>query len=270
MKKRESKKPDVKKQETGLWLKCQKCHTPIYTKNFEENLMVCERCGYHHSMGAWKRLETLVGKENFTPWETEISPLTPLNFEDFPAKLKSDQQKTNLNDAILIGKAQLDDHEIALGIMDFGFRGGSMGSVVGELVVRLLERAADEKLPAVIVTASGGARMQEGMLSLMQMPKTVGGVVFFEKTRLPYITILTNPTTAGVAASFASVADIILAEPGAIIGFSGRRVIEQTIREKLPENFQTSEFYLQKGFIDMVVDRRSLRKNLSQLLSYFV
>jgi len=261
---------NTKQQDQHLWLKCQKCYTPIYTKDFEENLKVCDKCGHHHTMAAWERIESLVGKENFEPWDLELAPLSPLLFNDFPAKLKADQEKTGLNDAIIIGKAKIEDYEIALGVMDFNFRGGSMGSVVGELIVRLLEKAAEVKMPAVLITASGGARMQEGMLSLMQMPKTVGGVIHFGKSKLPYITILTNPTTAGVAASFASVADIILAEPGAIIGFTGRRVIEQTIREKLPENFQTAEFYLQKGFIDAVFDRRNLKKNLVKLLSFYL
>lgn len=261
---------NTKQQDQNLWIKCQKCYAPIYKKDFEENLKVCDKCGYHHPMSAWERIESLIGEANFEPWDTELSPLAPLPFTDFPAKLKADQEKTGLKDAILIGKAKIEDYSIALGVMDFNFRGGSMGSVVGELIVRLLEKAADSKLPAVLVTASGGARMQEGMISLMQMPKTVGGTIYFEKSKLPYITILTNPTTAGVAASFASVSDIILAEPGAIIGFTGRRVIEQTIREKLPDNFQTSEFYLQKGFIDAVFDRRILKKNLVKLLSFYL
>ncbi|MHB2019887.1 MAG: acetyl-CoA carboxylase, carboxyltransferase subunit beta [Candidatus Xenobia bacterium] len=254
-----------------LWVKCASCSTPVFRKEFEENLKVCQRCEHHHKLNAWERLALLADPGSFEQWDENISGCDPLNFSpDYLPKLRKDQEKTRLKDAILSGQARIHDVPIALGIMDFSFRGGSMGSVVGEKVARTLERGAELKRPVVMVTSSGGARMQEGVLSLMQMAKTCAAVNRVREAPVPYIVVLTDPTTAGVAASFASLGDVIIAEPKAIIGFSGARVIEQTIRQKLPAGFQTSEFYLKAGFIDSVVPRKELRDRLGQILKYFV
>jgi acetyl-CoA carboxylase carboxyl transferase subunit beta len=237
-------------------------------KNLDDHHGVCPECGHHHKITAFQRLEMLSDPGSFQEWDRRLVSEDPLEFgQDYLDKLAQDRVKTGLTDAILTGRCTLDGRPIAIGIMDFRFRGGSMGSVVGEKISRLLERAVQERLPSVVVTSSGGARMQEGMLSLMQMARTSAAVRLVNEARLPYITILTDPTTAGVAASYASLGDVILAEPKAIIGFSGARVIEQTIRQKLPEGFQTSEFYLSKGFIDRVVARNELRGTLSNILS---
>lgn len=253
-----------------LWVKCSGCDTPIYRKVFEEKLKVCEKCGFHHKMTSFERLSLLTDPNSFEEMFRDIYPVDPLNFGDeYLTKLAQDQKKTNLNDAIITGTATIGGIKVVIGIMDFFFRGGSMGSVVGEKVTRSMEYAAEQKLPVIMVTCSGGARMQEGVFSLMQLVKTNAGVSRLAQARVPYIVIMTDPTTAGVAASFAAVGDIILAEPGAIIGFSGRRVIEQTIRQKLPPDFQTSEFYLKHGFIDRVVHRRQLKKTLVRILNFY-
>lgn len=250
------------------WSKCGSCAAVLRKKNLDENHGVCPECGHHHKITAFQRLEMLSDPGSFQEWDRRLVSEDPLEFgQDYLDKLAQDRVKTGLTDAILTGRCTLDGRGIALGIMDFRFRGGSMGSVVGEKISRLLEKAVEERLPSVVVTSSGGARMQEGMLSLMQMARTSAAVRMVNEAGLPYITILTDPTTAGVAASFASLGDVILAEPKAIIGFSGARVIEQTIRQKLPEGFQTSEFYLSKGFIDQVVQRHDLRSTLSNILS---
>ncbi len=254
-----------------LWIKCRKCSAVLYRKAFAEALKVCDQCGFHHKMTAKERLESLFDGETFQEWDADLFSEDPLEFgEEYQQKLISDREKTGLSDAVLTGKAQLDGMNVALGIMDFHFRGGSMGSVVGEKISRVLERAADLQVPAIIVTCSGGARMQEGMLSLMQMARTSAAVRRLAAAGQPYFVILTDPTTAGVAASFASLGDVILAEPKAIIGFSGARVIEQTIRQKLPPGFQTSEFYQEHGFIDRVVPRAELRAELIKLVRFFV
>ena len=250
------------------WTKCGSCAVVLRKKNLDDNHGVCLECGHHHKITAFQRLEMLSDPGSFQEWDRRLVSEDPLDFgQDYLDKLAQDRVKTGLTDAILTGRCTLDGRPISLGIMDFRFRGGSMGSVVGEKISRQLEKSVQEGLPSVVVTSSGGARMQEGMLSLMQMARTSAAVRLLNEAGLPYITILTDPTTAGVAASFASLGDVILAEPKAIIGFSGARVIEQTIRQKLPEGFQTSEFYLSKGFIDRVVHRNELRSTLSNILS---
>jgi len=252
-----------------LWTKCEGCEAAIYKKDLEENRWVCPQCGHHHKLGARRRLEMLIEPGSFNELEAELKSQDPLEFSsDYLEKLEKDRKKTGVEEAILVGEAKIGPHQVLLGVMDFYFRGGSMGSVVGEKVTRLLERGAETRLPVVMVTASGGARMQEGMFSLMQMAKTTAAVARLNQARVPYITILTDPTTAGVAASFASLGDVILAEPGAIIGFSGARVIEQTIRQKVPEDFQSADYYLKRGFIDRVVHRHELKQTLISLLDY--
>ena len=249
------------------WTKCVACAAVIRKQALEEALGVCPECSHHHKITAWQRLESLSDPGTFEEWDRNLLSQDPLGFgQEYLDKLSQDRKKSGLTDAVLSGHCKLDGREMAIGIMEFKFRGGSMGSVVGERIVRLLERAIERQIPSVVVTSSGGARMQEGMLSLMQMARTSAAVRKVNEAGLPYITILTDPTTAGVAASFASLGDVVLAEPKAIIGFSGARVIEQTIRQKLPPGFQTSEFYLEKGFIDRVVPRHEMRSTLSRIL----
>ena len=249
------------------WSKCHACSVVLRKKSLEDNLGVCPECQHHHKVTAWERLGMLTDTGTFEEWDRGLLSQDPLEFgQEYLDKLEKDRGKTGLTDAILTGRAALNGRDLAIGIMDFRFRGGSMGSVVGERIARLLEKSIEHRLPSVVITSSGGARMQEGMLSLMQMARTSAAVRKVNEAGLPYITILTDPTTAGVAASFASLGDVILAEPKAIIAFTGARVIEQTIRQKLPDGFQTSEFYLEKGFIDRVVPRSDLRSTLSNIL----
>ncbi len=253
-----------------LWERCPSCKEMIYKKELEENLFVCPKCSYHHRIGGRKRIEITFDPGTFEEWDLDLKPLDFLNFgEDYRRKLEENAQKVEANDAVITGKAKIGGYPVAVGVMDFSFRGGSMGSVVGEKITRMMERALEENLPVITFSASGGARMQEGILSLMQMAKTSAVVGLLKEKGLMYINVLTDPTTAGVAASFAGLADILIAEPGSLIGFTGARVIQQTIKEKLPEGFQTAEFSLEKGLIDMVVDRRKLRDTLISLLRAF-
>lgn len=257
----------------GLWTKCEGCQKAIFNKTLKENLMVCPRCNYHFTLGAQERIQLLLDEGSFVEEELDLRTADPLNFKaikTYREKLWKDQADTGLLEACVVGRGTLDGHRIAFGVTDSRFIMGSMGSVVGEKVTRLAEMALNEKLPLVIVSGSGGgARMYEGMLSLMQMAKTSAALSRFNKTDLPFISVLTNPTMAGVMASFASLGDIVIAEPGALIGFTGPRVIEQTIRQKLPEGFQRSEFLLEHGLIDMVLARCDLKPTISRILSFF-
>ena len=254
----------------GLWTKCQVCSAVAYTKDLKNNQFVCLECGHHNRVDSDERIEQLIDRDTWQPIAEEIRPTDPLSFSDRKAysdRIKDYQAKTGLIDAVKTGTGLINGFPIALGVMDFRFMGGSMGSVVGEKLCRLIETATDKGFPVVIICASGGARMQEGMLSLMQMAKISGALHRHQEKKLLYIPVLTHPTTGGVTASFAMLGDIILAEPKATIGFAGRRVIEQTLREKLPEGFQTSEYLLQHGFVDEIVPRTRLKKTLSQLIS---
>jgi len=256
-----------------LWVKCPSCNEMLYRKDLEANLSVCPRCGYHFRMHAYDRILSLVGSEPFVEIGETIMPGDPLGWVDkrpYPQKLEADREKSKLSEAVVTGFATLDGFPIALGVMDFNFRGGTMGTVVGDRVTLLLEEARSRRLPCIIFTASGGARMEEGMLALMQMAKTSLAVERFMEDGNPYVTVLTDPTTGGVSASFAFQSDVIIAEARASIGFAGRRVIEQTIRQKLPDNFQTAEFLLEKGAIDMVVTRSEIRSTLIRVLEYLV
>ncbi|MBC5809630.1 MAG: acetyl-CoA carboxylase carboxyltransferase subunit beta [Candidatus Eremiobacteraeota bacterium] len=262
----------VQPEDASLWQKCPRCNEMLYRKDVAANQWVCTRCGYHFRMHAYDRINALVDGD-FVEIGTEILPGDPLAWTDkrpYPAKLEADREKSKLTEAVVTGFATLDGFPVALGVMDFNFRGGTMGTVVGERIANLLEEARRRRLPCIIFTASGGARMEEGMLALMQMAKTTQAVERFMENGNPFITVLTDPTTGGVSASFAFQADIIIAEAKAAIGFAGRRVIEQTIRQKLPENFQTAEFLLEKGHIDMVVERHDLRATLVRMLDYAV
>lgn len=255
---------------SDLWIKCSDCGNAMYRKVFLDNLKVCDKCGFHHKLTAHERLELLADPGSFEEWDKGLFSGNPLGIEgEYLEKLVSDRKKTGLEDAVLSGKIQLNGIPVGIAIMDFHFRGGSMGSVVGEKITRMLERSGELRVPALVVTSSGGARMQEGMLSLMQMVRTSAAVRRLNDLSVPYFCLLTDPTTAGVAASFAALGDVIVAEPRAIIGFSGARVIEQTIRQKLPPGFQTSEFYQKHGFIDMVVPRPELRATMARLIGMF-
>jgi len=264
----------LKKKEIphGIWDKCKDCNEIVFKKQLEENLNVCPTCSFHHSMTAPARIGLLTDPGTFTEIDSTLKSVDILKFEGVAAyseKLQQNQEKTGLNDAIICGTAKLNGKDFALGVMDFRFLGASMGSVVGEKVARLTELATAKRLPLVIVTASGGARMYEGMLSLMQMAKTSGALAKHAELNLPYIVIMTHPTTAGVTASFASLGDVTLAEPKALIGFAGPRVIKDTTQAKLPEGFQSSEFLMKKGMIDRIVERKNLRNELILLLEYF-
>lgn len=256
----------------GLWIKCKGCSAVIFRAKIEENQNVCPECNYHYPLDARDRIKMLTDSRTFRELDKDLESVDPLDFAGdgiYPAKLERSARKTGMKDAIITGTAKIDGLAIAIGVMDFRFLGASMGSVVGEKVTRLTEKATAKRTPLVIVTASGGARMYEGMLSLMQMAKTSAALARHDEAGLPYIVIMTHPTTAGVSASFASLGDVILAEPGALIGFAGPRVIEQTTKSKLPPGFQTAEFLVQHGFIDRVVHRSELRSELALLLDYF-
>jgi len=259
---KESKKKDIP---DGVWIKCDSCGEILYKKEIMKKFMVCPKCNYHFKVNASFYKSILLYGDSFKEEDRNLFPSNPLKFKDYSEKLKKAQKKTSLNDAIICGQGKIDGRDIEICIMDFSFIGGSMGSVVGEKVKRAIQRACDMELPLIIISASGGARMHEGILSLMQMAKTATAL---SKLHTPFISILTNPTTAGVMASYASLGNIIVAEPGALIGFAGPRVIKQTIKRELPDGFQRSEFQLEHGFVDMVVHRKNLRETVSILLGH--
>jgi acetyl-CoA carboxylase carboxyl transferase subunit beta len=253
----------------GLWSKCPQCGLVVYRKDLIANASVCAGCGHHSRIDSSERISLLADPGSFEPLDAELAPTDPLAFKDrrsYADRLRDSQRATGLRDAVVTGLCRLEGRPLALGVMDFRFMGGSMGSVVGEKLTRLIETATASRLPLLIVCASGGARMQEGMLSLMQMAKISGALQLHRQAELLYIPLLTHPTTGGVTASFAMLGDLILAEPKALIGFAGRRVIEQTLREKLPEGFQTAEYLRDHGFVDAIVPRTQLRSTLSSLL----
>lgn len=256
----------------GLWTKCEDCNETIYNKALEENFRVCPKCDYHFTLPALDRIKMLVDEGAFEEYDTEIKPADPLNFKgpkSYKEKLKRDQEITGLTDAVITAQGKINNKAVVIAVTDSRFIMGSMGSVVGEKITRAIEQATAKKLPVIIVSGSGGgARMYEGMLSLMQMAKTAAALARHHKKGLLFISVLTNPTMAGVMASFASLGDVIIAEPKALIGFTGPRVIEQTIHQKLPENFQKAEFLLEHGLIDMITHRKNLKTTLNQLLDY--
>lgn len=260
-------------REDRLWTRCDKCGTILYIKHLKENKRVCFSCGYHLQMNSRERIQSLIDLDSWQPLNETLSPCDPLGFQDqkyYTERLKDAQIRTGLQDAILTGTGLIDGIPIALGVMDFSFMGGSMGSVVGEKIVRLVEYAIQKGLILVIVCASGGARMQEGILSLMQMAKISAALERYQNNaNLLYISILTSPTTGGVTASFAMLGDLIFAEPKALIGFAGRRVIEQTLQEKLPENFQTSEYLLDHGLLDLIVPRSFIKQAISETITFY-
>jgi len=265
----------LKKKEIpdGLWTKCEGCSETLYNKTLEENFRVCPKCNYHFSLTAYERINLLFDKDTFVEFDKDMVSADPLDFKGpktYKDKLKADQELTGLKDAVISGEGKIDARPAVVAVTDSRFIMGSMGSVVGEKITRAIEYATKNKLPMIIVSGSGGgARMYEGLYSLMQMAKTCAALSYHHQAKLPYISVLTNPTMAGIMASFAGVGDIIMAEPNALIGFTGPRVIEQTIRQKLPFGFQRSEFLLDHGLIDMIVHRKNMQVVLSQLLDYF-
>ena len=257
----------------GLWTRCDNCKIILYIKHLKENQRVCFGCGYHLQMNSQERIDHIIDPGTWRSLDETLSPCDPLEFKDqkaYTERLKEAQERTGLQDAIQTGTAMLDGIPVALGIMDFHFMGGSMGSVVGEKITRLIEYATQEGLTLIIVCASGGARMQEGILSLMQMGKISAALEIYQSSaKLLYISVLTSPTTGGVTASFAMLGDLIFAEPKALIGFAGRRVIEQTLQEQLPDDFQTAEYLLHHGLLDLIIPRSFLKQALSETITLY-
>jgi len=253
----------------GLWVKCSECSQVAYRKDLISNFNVCSNCGHHNRINSDERINIIADKNSFEEFDSSLSPTDPLGFKDrrsYADRIKESQAGTGLRDGVVTGICTVNSMPLALAVMDFRFMGGSMGSVVGEKITRIIERATLENFPIFIVCASGGARMQEGMLSLMQMAKISGALKKHKEKNLLYMPLLTHPTTGGVTASFAMLGDLILAEPKALIGFAGRRVIEQTLREKLPDNFQTAEYLLEHGFVDVIIKRKDLKDTLTKIL----
>jgi acetyl-CoA carboxylase carboxyl transferase subunit beta len=262
---------DPKKIPDGLWEKCPSCQKTVFKRLIEERLDTCPECNHHFKMSAPRRIAALIDDGTWEEWDANLVSGDPLGFVDgksYPERIAQQQAKTGLRDAVLTGTGLLSGIPVGLGVMDFSFNGGSMGSVVGEKLTRQLERCHDRRIPAIIVSASGGARMQEGVVSLMQMAKTSAACARLREARVPFISILTNPTMAGVMASYASLGDVIIAEPKAMIGFTGARVIQETIKQELPEGFQTSEFVLKHGQVDLIVARQDLKSELARILGY--
>lgn len=252
--------------EEGLFQKCEKCNHIVYTEDVIEQNHICPKCGYYFRVSPMERLGMVLDAGSFEEWDKELETKNPLNFPNYEEKIKKNQQNTGLSEAVVTGKGKIDGVETAIGVMSASFLMGSMGMIVGEKLTRMVERATKEKLPVIIFCCSGGARMQEGMLSLMQMAKTAQALKRHDEAGLLYISVLTDPTTGGVTASFAMLGDVILAEPKALIGFAGPRVIEQTIHQKLPEGFQSAEFLLEHGMIDKIVPRGKMKRVLRFLL----
>lgn len=250
----------------GKWVKCDNCKEILYKEDVKENYSVCPNCGKHFRISARRRIKQIIDEGTFEELDEDIQTSDMLNFDGYKEKIKVLQDKTKIKEAIKTGIGEINGEKVAIGVMDSNFFMGSMGSVVGEKICRLVEKAIQEKLPLILFCVSGGARMQEGMISLMQMAKTSAAIAKLDEVGLLYISVLTDPTTGGVTASFASLGDIILAEPGALIGFAGPRVIEQTIRQKLPEGFQSAEFLLEHGFIDKIVKRQEMKETLYEIL----
>ena len=262
---------DRKVRTEGLWLKCDGCRTIVWKKDLEANLNVCARCQFHYRIGAQKRLELLYDDGAWVEHDADLLSTDPLRFVDtrpYAERIQQAVKTTGMKDAIVFGHGKLAGRPVQIGAMEFGFIGGSMGAVVGEKVTRAIERSLESRAPLGIVSCSGGARMMEGVISLMQMAKISAALARLDDARVPYISVMTNPTTGGVTACFAMLGDLDIAEPGALIGFAGPRVIEQTIRQKLPEGFQRSEFLLETGFLDAVVHRKDLKNYLAEALTF--
>jgi len=254
----------------GLWSKCPACEAVLYSTDLDNNLQVCPKCGHHHRLRARQRIDCLLDPEGRHEIGAEVVPVDMLKFKDskkYPDRLMAANEETGETDSLVVMQGAIKTMPVVVAVFEFDFMGGSMGSVLGERFVRGVQAAIEHNIPFICVSASGGARMQEGLFSLMQMAKTTAALTKLAEAKLPYISVLTDPTMGGVSASFAFVGDIVIAEPGALVGFAGPRVIEQTVREKLPEGFQRSEFLLEKGAIDLIVDRREMRDKIAQFLA---
>ncbi len=262
------KKEDDKKKKSNnkLWTKCKDCEEIIFNKKLVENLMVCPECNYHFRISARDRLQITIDEDSFILFTDDIYTKDALNFPKYKQKFAKAKNKTGLEEAIVVGEAEINSYPVIIGVMDFNFMGGSMGSVVGEKITRAFEKAIEQEKPLITFNTAGGARMQEGMLSLMQMAKTSAAAKKMHKKGLLYISVFTDPTSGGVTASFASLGDILISEPGALIAFAGPRVIKQTINKKLPEGFQRAEFLLEHGMLDMVIKRKNMKERLGQIL----
>jgi len=255
----------------GLWTKCTNCSEIIYNKNLNENLKVCPKCGYHFYLGARERIQITVDEGSFVEYNSKISLNNPLNFPEYEEKLNKGREKTGLDEAAVIGEGKIGGQLVAIGVTDFGFMGGSMGLTVGERITFIVEKAIEKGYPLLLISGSGGgARMQEGVISLMQMAKTSSAIAELKRKGLLYISLLTHPTMGGVMASFASGGDIVIAEPGALLGFAGPRVIKQTIKQQIPQGFQRSEFLLAHGMIDLIVERSKIRPTLIKILDFLI
>jgi acetyl-CoA carboxylase carboxyl transferase subunit beta len=254
----------------GLWIKCPQCNKPLFKGELESNLQVCNNCGWHFKFSARERIDNLL-EPGYELVDLELVSTDPLEFTDlkpYKQRLAQARKKTGLNDAIVNAVGKIGEQEVVLSVMEYGFIGGSMGAVVGETIARAVDRALAARVPLIIVSASGGARMMEGIVSLMQLAKVAAGLAKMDDEKIPYISLMTDPTTGGVTASFAMLGDLNIAEPGALIGFAGPRVIEQTIRQKLPEGFQRSEFLLEHGFLDAIVERKDMKAYLAETLKW--
>ncbi len=265
----EEKKP----QKKALWVQCKKCSSHLWEKEWKDNLNVCPHCNYHDSITSRQRIDLIFDKGSFTELFDNISPVDSLNFVDlkgsYKDKIEANIRKSGISEAVVTGHGRINGIEAVTAVMDFRFLGGSLGSGTGEKILQAANFAYEQGIPYIVFSASGGARMQEGVLSLMQMAKTCAGVARLNKKNIPYISVLLNPTTGGVTASYAMMGDLNISEPGAVIGFAGRRVIEQTIGEKLPDDFQTAEYLLEHGFIDAIVQRKDMKDYLANVLSYY-
>ena len=263
---RNDKTDTAVKVPVNIAFKCPRCLNMVMTDELEKNLRVCPECGYHARLTAPDRIRLIADKESFREFDADMKSMNPIDFPDYEAKQQKLRESTGLKDAVVTGECTIRGEKCVLGVMDSRYMMASMGSVVGEKITRAFEYATDHKLPVIMFTASGGARMQEGIVSLMQMAKTSGAVARHSDAGLLYITVLTDPTTGGVTASFASLGDIIIAEPKVLVGFAGRRVIEGTIKQRLPDDFQSAEFMLEHGFADMIVERKSMRRTIAHIL----
>lgn len=253
----------------GKWIKCDKCKEILYKEEVKQNLSVCPNCGKHFRLSARRRIEQIIDEGTFAEMDANLHTSNPINFQGYEQKIELLEEKTKIKEAVKTGTGKINGIEVAIAVMDGNFLMGSMGEVVGEKITNLIEQAIVKQLPVIIFCVSGGARMQEGIVSLMQMAKTSAALAKLSEAKLPYISVLTDPTTGGVTASFASLGDIIIAEPDALIGFAGPRVIEQTIKQKLPEGFQRAEFLLEHGFIDLIVERKNMKNMLYKILKFF-
>jgi len=277
LKKKEEKELEARSEKLdipgNLWVKCFGCKQTIYSKDLENSLKVCPKCGYHFRLTCNERLNMTVDAGSFSEYDAMVVSKDFLKFTDtmpYGKRLEEAKKKTGLHEAIITGEAKINGFKTGIGIMDFGFIGGSLGSVVGEKVTRLIERSIENRSPVIIFNASGGARMQEAIMSLMQMAKTSAALAKLRRARLPFISICTDPTMAGVSASYAMLGDIIISEPDALVGFAGPRVIEGTIKQKLPPGFQRADFVLKHGFLDMIVSRKEMKESLSKILAFFM